>query len=59
MVLLILFFFDFNITFNLYKWTEFFFIIEVSIFNVVSIVTGTGFGTDDFSQWGGLQQPYF
>tara|TARA_E500000331_G_C16985715_1_gene595547 strand:- start:179 stop:715 length:537 start_codon:yes stop_codon:yes gene_type:complete len=24
------------------------------MFNVVSIITGTGFGTDDFSKWGGF-----
>ncbi len=43
------------VTFNLYiNGQNFFSSLRVSIFNVVSIVTGTGFGTDDFSQWGGF-----
>ncbi len=28
--------------------------LRVSFFNVISIITGTGFGTDDFSKWGGF-----
>ena len=53
--LLILFFLILIVTFNLYMNGEnFFSSLRVSIFNVVSIVTGTGFGTDDFSQWGGF-----
>ncbi len=53
--LLILFFLISIVTFNLYvNGQNFFSSLRVSIFNVVSIVTGTGFGTDDFSQWGGF-----
>ncbi len=53
--LLILFFLISIVTFNLYiNGENFFSSLRVSIFNVVSIVTGTGFGTDDFSQWGGF-----
>jgi len=53
--LLILFFLVSIVTFNLYiNGQNFFSSLRVSIFNVVSIVTGTGFGTDDFSQWGGF-----
>ena len=53
--LLILFFLISIVTFNLYiNGLDFFSSLRVSIFNVVSIVTGTGFGTDDFSQWGGF-----
>ncbi len=28
--------------------------LQMSLFNVVSIITGTGYGTSDFSQWGGF-----
>ena len=53
--LLILFFLISIVSFNLYiNGQNFFSSLRVSIFNVVSIVTGTGFGTDDFSQWGGF-----
>ena len=53
--LLILIFLISIVTFNLYiNGQNFFSSLRVSIFNVVSIVTGTGFGTDDFSQWGGF-----
>ncbi len=53
--LLILFFLISIVTFNLYiNGQSFFSSLRVSIFNVVSIVTGTGFGTADFSQWGGF-----
>ncbi len=53
--LLILLFLVSIVTFNLYiNGQNFFSSLRVSIFNVVSIVTGTGFGTDDFSQWGGF-----
>ena len=53
--LLILFFLISIVTFNLYiNGQNFFSSLRVSIFNVISIVTGTGFGTDDFSQWGGF-----
>ena len=53
--LLILFFLILIVTFNLYiNGENFFSSLRVSIINVVSIVTGTGFGTDDFSQWGGF-----
>ena len=53
--LLILFFLISIVTFNLYiNGQNFFSSLRVSIFNVVSIVTGTGFGTDDFSNWGGF-----
>ena len=53
--LLILLFLISIVTFNLYiNGQNFFSSLRVSIFNVVSIVTGTGFGTDDFSQWGGF-----
>ncbi len=53
--LLILFFLISIVTFNLYmNGQNLFSSLRVSIFNVVSIVTGTGFGTDDFSQWGGF-----
>ena len=53
--LLILFFLISIVTLNLYiNGQNFFSSLRVSIFNVVSIVTGTGFGTDDFSQWGGF-----
>ena len=53
--LLILFFLISIVTFNLYiNGQNFFSSLRVSIFNVVSIVTGTGFGTDDFSRWGGF-----
>ena len=53
--LLILFFLISIVTFNLYiNGQNFFSSLRVSIFNVVSIVTGTGFGTDDFSKWGGF-----
>ena len=53
--LLILVFLISVVTFNLYvNGQNFFSSLRVSVFNVVSIVTGTGFGTDDFSQWGGF-----
>ena len=53
--LLILFFLISIVTFNLYiNGQSFFSSLRVSIFNVVSIVTGTGYGTADFSQWGGF-----
>ena len=53
--LLILLFLISIVTLNLYiNGQNFFSSLRVSIFNVVSIVTGTGFGTDDFSQWGGF-----
>ena len=53
--LLILFFLVSIVAFNLYmNGQNFLSSLRVSIFNVVSIVTGTGFGTDDFSQWGGF-----
>ncbi len=53
--LLILFFLVSVVTFNLYiNGQNFFSSLRVSFFNVVSIVTGTGFGTDDFGQWGGF-----
>ena len=28
--------------------------IRIASFNVVSIITGTGFGTSDFNSWGGV-----
>ena len=53
--ILILFFLVFIVTLNLYvNGLDFFSSLRVSMFNVVSIITGTGFGTDDFSKWGGF-----
>ena len=34
--------------------TDFYKAIRLSLFNVVSIITGTGYGTADFSEWGGF-----
>ena len=53
--LLILVFVVLMVSFNLYLGgQDFLTSLRVSIFNVVSIITGTGFGTDDFSTWGGF-----
>ncbi len=43
------------VTINLYNLgNNFLDSLRLSMFNVVSIITGTGFGTDDFSNWGGF-----
>ena len=53
--LLILVFVVLMVSFNLYlSGQDYLTSLRVSIFNVVSIITGTGFGTDDFSKWGGF-----
>ncbi len=58
--LLILIFVVFMVTFNLYlNGQNFLDSLRISFFNVVSVITGTGFGTDDFSDWGGFATTLF
>lgn len=33
--------------------------LQLASFNIVSVITGTGFATDDFSQWGSFANPLF
>ncbi len=52
MILLVLVFLvALNLNFN---GINFFEAIRLSLFNVVSIMTGTGFGTSNFNEWGGF-----
>ncbi len=51
LVLILVFFVTLNLFFD---GKTFFEALRLSTFNVVSIITGTGYGTADFSKWGGF-----
>ena len=50
-VIILVFLVALNLSLN---GTDFYKAIRLSLFNVVSIITGTGYGTADFSEWGGF-----